>query len=253
MQRTDHVPEAGRSSGPGEPRGTGSFDLGTGYDRSSTDPEAAREAGDTAGPAFGTSAGTEAPPVPAPRESDDLAVGTAAVPDATAEADRDAERAEDSRTDEALPGETSTGPASTDETSPDQTSSDQASTDQPSTDETSTDEASTDTAPSTDEVRAEQERADRERAGVHRAPGSGEESRLFTSTQSTEFRGRWREVQAGFVDDPAAALTAAEALLAEVTATLDTAVGARSTTTDTEVMRNRLRSYRAVVERILES
>jgi hypothetical protein len=236
MQRTDHVPEAGRSGGSGEPRGTGSFDLGTGYDRDSADPEAARDFGDTA--ATGTpAADTQQAAVPAPRDGDDTA----------ADADRDAEQA---RTGNVLPGETAPGESSAEQARAGETRTEQTRTDEASKDEASADEAPVDET-STDETSTDDARTAEERAGVHRAPGSDEN--LFTGTQSTDFRGRWREVQAGFVDDPAAALTAAESLLAEVTAALSSAVGARSTTTDTEVMRTRLRSYRVVVERLLES
>ncbi|MDQ1647359.1 MAG: hypothetical protein QOJ50_3543, partial [Cryptosporangiaceae bacterium] len=196
MQRTDHVPEAGRSGGSGEPRGTGSFDLGTGYDRDSADPEAAREFGDTA--ATGTpAADTQQAAVPAPRDGDDTA----------ADADRDTEQA---RTGNVLPGETPPGESSAEQARAGETSTDQTRTDETSTDEARADEAGADEAGAvearadeagtdqastddarTDDARTDDARSDEERSGVHRAPGS-DDSRLFTGTQSTDFRGRWR-------------------------------------------------------------
>jgi hypothetical protein len=78
-----------------------------------------------------------------------------------------------------------------------------------------------------------------------------------------EFRGRWREVQASFVDDPAVAVRDADVLLTEVIDAFSSALGDRqrglgdswrdTPDTGTEELRGALMRYRAVVQKLLDA
>ena len=84
---------------------------------------------------------------------------------------------------------------------------------------------------------------------------------LFDRDRATELRGRWREIQARFVDDPSEAVTAADTLVDEVIQDL-TALFAeeragleshsdRNEQVSTEDLRVALRRYRSFFERLL--
>jgi hypothetical protein len=84
---------------------------------------------------------------------------------------------------------------------------------------------------------------------------------LFTEGSTADFRARWDLVQRGFVDDPRAAVTAADGLVGEVTQALtDTFADQRSRldkgfdqaeAATTENLRIALRQYRSFFERLL--
>lgn len=84
---------------------------------------------------------------------------------------------------------------------------------------------------------------------------------LFNEGATSDFRARWDLVQRGFVDDPRAAVTAADELVGQVTKTLaDTFAEQRSSlekgfgeaqAPTTENLRIALRQYRSFFERLL--
>lgn len=91
--------------------------------------------------------------------------------------------------------------------------------------------------------------------------GDAKLAALFTEHATADFRTRWDIVQRGFVDDPRAAVHAADELVAQVTKTLgDMFAQQRSAleqtfdqtqTPNTENLRVALRHYRAFFERLL--
>ena len=96
------------------------------------------------------------------------------------------------------------------------------------------------------------------------APAAEEETddiRLVDDTESEQFRQRWHEVQAQFVDDPRAAVSAADGLVAEVVQSLVRgfaehksaleAQWSRDEQPDTELLRQSLRRYRFFFSRLL--
>jgi len=100
------------------------------------------------------------------------------------------------------------------------------------------------------------------------APATGETAgnrqddvELVPAGRRTEFESRWREIQATFVDDPRRAVNEADALVAEVAQALTASFSERKSAlerhagsggdTQTEELRQALRSYRALFERVL--
>jgi hypothetical protein len=88
------------------------------------------------------------------------------------------------------------------------------------------------------------------------------EEKLLGSAVSARFEARWRDVQAGFVDDPAAAVKAAGDLLDELCGEVTAAVRSRrdslsitdsNVTDQTEQRRTRLRAYRELVNQLLHA
>ncbi|WP_051712412.1 hypothetical protein [Spirillospora albida] len=89
--------------------------------------------------------------------------------------------------------------------------------------------------------------------------------RLLDPSDSERFRQRWREVQSGFVDDPAEAVRRADELAGEVTDALGRAVAAhrralseapapgRDERPDTERLRLALRGYRDLLDRVFDA
>jgi hypothetical protein len=291
MQRIEHVPEANRSGTPGER--PGSFDLGTGYD--STDPQSARDVSESAATGTGTAPAVPGSrpatddDLTAGRPETETSEAAETDPD-LGDRDEFGNRAEPATVPYPRDGaaaETTDSSDSSDSSVTNDELTDSDLTDSPVAESEVAGPAVSDSEVSDSEVRGSEVRDSEARAdadaaaaaapadtpaaapagtpvavagetagqsGVHRAPGDDTE-RLFTGDQSTGFRGRWREVQAGFVDDPKAAVAAAESLLHEVTSALTSAVEARSKAgdaTDTEALRTRLRSYRTVVERLLD-
>ncbi|WP_433136378.1 hypothetical protein ACQPZ8_29710 [Actinomadura nitritigenes] len=98
--------------------------------------------------------------------------------------------------------------------------------------------------------------------GLHPTPAGlgGVPERLFDPADAERFRERWHEVQAGFIDDPAESVRAADALASDAVEALSRSVGThrralseevgRHETPDTERLRLALRGYRDLLERI---
>lgn len=91
----------------------------------------------------------------------------------------------------------------------------------------------------------------------HRATGE----HVLDPELSTAYQERWRDLQATFVDDPAAAVHSAEELVMELTSELSNAVTRRreelsgsdsDERSDTEELRTTLRTYREIMQRLLE-
>jgi hypothetical protein len=84
---------------------------------------------------------------------------------------------------------------------------------------------------------------------------------LFDATEAQQFRGRWSEIQAGFVDEPRSAVAQADSLVAEVMQRLAQVFADErsrlehqwddSGETNTEELRLALRRYRAFFDRLL--
>lgn len=100
--------------------------------------------------------------------------------------------------------------------------------------------------------------------GVSQTKVTKEETKLaplFTQEAAMDFRGRWDLVQRGFVDDPIAAVHAADELVVQVTQCLAETFAkqrselekglARAESPTTENLRIALRHYRSFFERLL--
>jgi hypothetical protein len=84
---------------------------------------------------------------------------------------------------------------------------------------------------------------------------------LFVEQEATQFRDRWDEVQAGFVDEPRRAVEQADGLVAEVMQRLAASFSdersrleaswGRGEETETEGLRLALRKYRSFFDRLL--
>jgi len=84
---------------------------------------------------------------------------------------------------------------------------------------------------------------------------------LFDEADAARFRGRWREVQAGFVDDPKRAVQDADVLVAELMQSLASAFSERKhllenqwregSSAETEDLRLALRGYRSFLDQLL--
>jgi hypothetical protein len=84
---------------------------------------------------------------------------------------------------------------------------------------------------------------------------------LFPPDTSAEFRGRWAEVQSGFVDDPRRAVAEGDELVAEVMRSLAQSFAhererlehdlSHTGEASTETLRVGLRRYRSFFERLL--
>ena len=97
--------------------------------------------------------------------------------------------------------------------------------------------------------------------------GEGEETRedqaLFGADELTSFRGRWDEIQAGFVDEPRDAVAKADALVTDlverITASFSEARSdlesqwSQGEEASTEDLRVALTRYRAFFKRLLEA
>ncbi len=89
----------------------------------------------------------------------------------------------------------------------------------------------------------------------------GEDVSLLESAQAEQFRARWGDVQARFVDDPQAAVGAADALVAELMQSLASGFAEHKSRIesqwhgggemDTEELRLALRRYRSFFDRLL--
>jgi hypothetical protein len=126
------------------------------------------------------------------------------------------------------------------------------------TDDAKVDERSSDRPSSTAEVARDLEQPER--------PGraDAEEERaetLFPDEEAKDFRGRWTDIQTGFVDEPRRSVEQADALVAEVIKRLaDTFAEERSKlegqwgrgdNVSTEDLRIALRRYRSFFDRLL--
>jgi hypothetical protein len=100
------------------------------------------------------------------------------------------------------------------------------------------------------------------RPALHPTPTGlgGVPERLLDPADAERFRERWRDVQSGFVDDPAESVRTADALAAEAVEALSRSVAthrralsdeiARHDAPDTERLRLALRGYRDLLDRI---
>ncbi|MFI9551996.1 hypothetical protein [Nonomuraea endophytica] len=90
---------------------------------------------------------------------------------------------------------------------------------------------------------------------VETARGSGQEFGDGAYTSGGEIADRWRDVQAGFVDDPRAAVERADDLLEELLRDVTRQAGEMregwKSQQDTEQLRLALREYRSVMERLM--
>jgi hypothetical protein len=82
---------------------------------------------------------------------------------------------------------------------------------------------------------------------------------LLPGEVTTGFHAKWRDVQASFVDDPADAVRAAEALLDDIVAAISAAItdrrlssGETGADASTEDLRTALRGHREIVHRLLD-
>lgn len=99
-----------------------------------------------------------------------------------------------------------------------------------------------------------------ERDETERRSDNGEAA-LFQDNESKEFRGRWKEIQTAFVDEPRRAVEQADALVAEVIQRLANSFSSARTTLEgqwgrgdnvsTEDLRVTLQRYRAFFDRLL--
>jgi hypothetical protein len=95
-----------------------------------------------------------------------------------------------------------------------------------------------------------------------RAEGEEAASPLFPEKESNDFRTRWTDIQAGFVDEPRRAVEQADALVAEVIKRLADSFAAersklesqwgRGDDVSTEDLRVALRRYRSFFDRLLK-
>jgi hypothetical protein len=95
------------------------------------------------------------------------------------------------------------------------------------------------------------------RPGEAAVPADGEDSLI---ADGVVIREQWMRVQAAFVDDPRAAMTAAASIITDVSTRLEAAVRARQQTLrdrwegngqpDTEALRVTMQQYRALLERL---
>jgi hypothetical protein len=86
---------------------------------------------------------------------------------------------------------------------------------------------------------------------------------LFAADQVTELRGRWDQIQAGFVDEPRGAVEKADGLVADTISRLAEGFARtraeldhqwkRGDTVSTEELRQALRRYRSFFSRLLEA
>jgi hypothetical protein len=100
-----------------------------------------------------------------------------------------------------------------------------------------------------------------ERKAADQADVGGGRAALFAGNESEVFRGRWSDIQAGFVDEPRRAVEQADGLVAEVMQRLATVFADerrtleqqwdRGTDTDTEELRQALQRYRSFFDRLL--
>jgi len=94
-----------------------------------------------------------------------------------------------------------------------------------------------------------------------RAQDAVRQQPLFEGAEGDQFRGRWSDIQASFVDEPRRAVEQADGLVAEVMQRLATVFADerkrleqqwdRGGETDTEELRLALRRYRAFFDRLL--
>ena len=100
-------------------------------------------------------------------------------------------------------------------------------------------------------------RADRQLADL----GESDRIALFEPAQLDEFKGRWSEIQAGFVDEPRRAVQQADALVSDVISRIADSFGREHTQLEqqwdrggdvsTEELRQALQRYRSFFSRLL--
>ncbi|WP_147449489.1 hypothetical protein [Actinomadura pelletieri] len=91
----------------------------------------------------------------------------------------------------------------------------------------------------------------------------GQREKLLGPDETGRFRERWHEVQAAFVDDPAASVRQADELAAEAVDALGRVLSVHRRTlaegleqrngTDTERLRQTLRDYRDLLNRVIDA
>jgi hypothetical protein len=235
MQRTDHVPESDRGEGR-----TAKDTEGVQTEPATRDTSPLGDQTGRTGPII-----TEppAPPVtdrPGTRETDFSTDADASPSNVTTPDSPDATKAESTKAEGADVDATAANAAPTPEFSADDDSADTAS-------------ATTTARPAADDTDQDTEVTPR------RSPRHSEH--VLDPALSSKYQERWREVQAAFVDDPAGAVRSADDLVMEVTSALSTAVTQRRESlgthtgdgnTETEELRTTLRSYREIVQRLLE-
>ena len=113
------------------------------------------------------------------------------------------------------------------------------------------------TAPRDDAAEGDMTQADTTQATM----AQDDMTELFQGDDAASFRSRWEQVQSRFVDDPRGAVEEADALVTDVTESLTSRFAdekasleqqwARGDDVETEDLRNTLRRYRALFERLL--
>lgn len=119
------------------------------------------------------------------------------------------------------------------------------------------DESRTERPTSTKQVARDLEK----RKGTGKPAGLGQPTPLFPENETTNFRNRWTEIQAAFVDEPRRAVEQADGLVAEVIKRLATSFAdersklegqwGRGDDVSTEDLRVALQRYRAFFDRLL--
>jgi hypothetical protein len=110
--------------------------------------------------------------------------------------------------------------------------------------------------PQEPEMREPQSREPELREAEPESESSGPPSESFGDDDVERFRGRWKELQADFVDDPERAVRGADQLVGEVLATITErkrALDEEWHGGDTEQLRVALRRYRSFLDRLLET
>jgi len=108
------------------------------------------------------------------------------------------------------------------------------------------------------EVKKSPENKDAKRAPQNQAPVAAR-TRLFEDQDVTRFREQWRELQAGFVDEPRGAVREADTLVSQMMDSLTAqlaeqkrALQGESDAVDTEQLRVALQRYRSLFDQMLQ-
>jgi hypothetical protein len=119
------------------------------------------------------------------------------------------------------------------------------------------DDISRDARPPVSDREVERPRPEREMGDLEHA----ERTALFEPTQLSEFKGRWSEIQASFVDEPQRAVQQADALVSDVISRIADSFGRERTQLEqqwdrggdvsTEELRQALQRYRSFFSRLL--
>jgi len=107
-------------------------------------------------------------------------------------------------------------------------------------------------------VKKDNEAAAAQKAPQNQAPVAAR-TRLFEEKEVTQFREQWRELQAGFVDEPRGAVREADTLVSQMMDTLTSQLAEQkrslqgeSDAVDTEQLRVALQRYRSLFDQMLQ-